>query len=127
MLADEIQTRLMTWLSQATNVPEIDLEANRPLAEYGLDSLAVMELIDHLESGLGLKLSPTIAWTYPTPELLARHLSKLITSGSDVVARPEREKPADDGFAQLLAQLEQMPEDQVAAMLAAEGLPETPE
>ena len=127
MLADEIQTRLMSWLSQTTNVAEIDLEPNRPLAEYGLDSLAVMELIDHLESGLGLKLSPTIAWTYPTPELLARHLSELITSGSGGLARPEREKPTEDAFAQLLAQLEQMPEDQVAAMLASEDRPESPE
>ncbi len=81
-LADEIQMRLTTWLRQTAEVQGNDLEPNRPFAEYGLDSLSAMELIAQLEDALGLKLSPTIAWTYPTPASLARHLSELIISSN---------------------------------------------
>jgi acyl carrier protein len=126
-LAEEIQTRLLTWLSQTTDVQAGDLEANRPFAEYGLDSLAAMELIGHLEDGLDLKLSPTIAWTYPTPAALSRHLAELMIRDDGELPTAHPTKPTDNTLDQLLSQLEQMPEDEVAAMLATEDLPETPQ
>lgn len=128
-LARAIQSRLMTWLSEATDVAESDLDPTRPLAETGLDSLTAMELIVHLESGLGLQLSPTVAWTYPTPELLARHLASELmpvedpdTAREEVGSESERELDDDphDGFEDLLAELERMPEDQVADFLTLE-------
>jgi acyl-CoA synthetase (AMP-forming)/AMP-acid ligase II/acyl carrier protein len=117
----EIQTRLMAWLSQAAGAADGELGPHRPFADYGLDSLAAVELIGQLEDGLGLRLSPSIAWTYPTPAALAAHLSELISGGNGAAAgsQPAAE-PADDTFDRLLSQLEQMPEEQVTAMLAEE-------
>jgi len=84
-----------------------------------------VQLTGQLEDGLGLKLSPTIAWTYPTPGSLARHLSELMTAGKGAATRSQPAQPAEDEFDQLLSQLEQMPEEEVAAMLATEDRSET--
>ncbi len=118
-LAAELQTRLMTWLRQLTDVPQDELEPHRPFAEYGLDSLSAVELIGRLEEGLGLKLSPTVAWTYPTPASLARHISGLMTSSDGPNSEPQSApQDTEDSFEQLLSQLEELPEEEVAAMLA---------
>jgi acyl-CoA synthetase (AMP-forming)/AMP-acid ligase II/acyl carrier protein len=124
-LAEEIQVRLMTWLRQIAEVQDNDLGPHRPFAEYGLDSLSAVELIGQLEEGLGLKLSPTVAWTYPTPASLARYISGLMTRSDGPDQEPQPAAPAEDTFDHLLSQLEQLPEDEVAAMLASDDRGET--
>ena len=44
------------------------------LLELGIDSLTGLELRNHLESALGLRLPASLAWTYPRLDLLAAHL-----------------------------------------------------
>lgn len=123
-LAEEIQARLMTCLRQIAEAPVDDLDPHRTFTDFGLDSLSAVELIGLLEDGLDAKLSPTVAWTYPTPASLAHHLSGLITTSDvpDVERQPAT--PAEDRFDQLLSQLEELPEDEVAAMLASDDRPE---
>ena len=127
-LAVEIETRLLKWLSHAADADAAELDPNRPFADYGLDSLAAVELTGQLEEGLGLKLSPTIAWTFPTAASLARHLAEEMLDEDDGDAEVDEDDGSspmsDESFDQLLAQLEQMPEDEVAAMLAAQERPE---
>ncbi len=130
-MAEEIETLLTRWLRQEADDHDSDFDPHRPFADYGLDSLASMELIAQLESGLNLKLSPTIAWTYPSPSTLARHLSHMIVRRNVDDSENESELNVDtseDGmddlsehqFDQLLAELEQMPDSAAAAMLAAQ-------
>ncbi|MFG0255090.1 MAG: AMP-binding protein, partial [Rhodopirellula sp. JB053] len=134
-MAEEIETLLTRWLRQEADDHESDFDPHRPFADYGLDSLASMELIAQLESGLGLKLSPTIAWTYPSPSTLAKHLAQMIVRRNDVGSDGEDDSHVDVGdeamnelsdhqFDQLLAELEQMPDSAAAAMLAAQDQPE---
>lgn len=126
-LGEEIQARLMAWISQVTNTPTDELSASRPLAEYGLDSVTAMEMIDQLETGTGLKLEPAIAWTYPTPALLSGHLASLmIQSTNDLSSQtPASVEEADrNDFADLLSQIEQLPEDELAKLLASEDYAE---
>ncbi|GIX48383.1 MAG: hypothetical protein KatS3mg131_2594 [Candidatus Tectimicrobiota bacterium] len=53
---------------------EIDVEA--PLARYGLDSLAAVELVAELEDALGCALPATLAWEHPSLAALARHVAQ---------------------------------------------------
>ena len=50
--------------------PEV-IEPERPFKEVGLDSLLSLEFRNRLESAFGLKLSPTLLWTYGNVRALA--------------------------------------------------------
>jgi phthiocerol/phenolphthiocerol synthesis type-I polyketide synthase C len=50
------------------------IDGETPLKALGLDSLMGLELRNRLETAFGLKLSPTLLWTYGTVSALARVL-----------------------------------------------------
>jgi phthiocerol/phenolphthiocerol synthesis type-I polyketide synthase B len=51
------------------------LDLRKPLGNMGLNSLMAMELRNRLEIALDRPLSATLAWNYPTIEILVDHLS----------------------------------------------------
>ncbi len=61
--------------SSHINIENIDIQ--KPLTTYGLDSLALIELSAQLENWLGFQLSPTILYEYPTIENLAQYIDSL--------------------------------------------------
>jgi acyl-CoA synthetase (AMP-forming)/AMP-acid ligase II/acyl carrier protein len=126
-LAEVIQARLLSWLSLVTGTPEEDLVAIRPFAEYGLDSMSAMEMIGQLETGTGLKLSPSVAWTYPSPALLADHLSSLMTTHDDGELLAEQDEADHNDFDELLSQIEQLPEEELLKLFPSEDHVETTE
>ncbi|HYO54311.1 type I polyketide synthase [Archangium sp.] len=52
------------------------IELRTPLGSLGLDSLMSMEIRNRLEATLGLKLSATLVWTYPTLAALTPYLAE---------------------------------------------------
>jgi acyl transferase domain-containing protein/acyl carrier protein len=52
-----------------------ELGIHEPLSRYGLDSMTAIEITGELEEWLGRKISPTLAWEYPSIQLLAAHLA----------------------------------------------------
>lgn len=54
-----------------------DIDVSKPFTNYGLDSVALIEISSHLEKWLGLGLSPTILYDYSTIATLAEHLQAL--------------------------------------------------
>ncbi|MGZ2749831.1 type I polyketide synthase [Burkholderia stagnalis] len=55
--------------------PSTRLDVHTPLRELGLDSLMAMELRNELCALTGRRLSPTIAFDYPSIDALAAHLA----------------------------------------------------
>nr|AYM54553.1 polyketide synthase [Racemicystis crocea] len=51
------------------------IDPSMPLRSLGIDSIMGLELRNRLESGLGLQLSATLVWTYPTVAALSEHLA----------------------------------------------------
>ncbi|QDV71829.1 Long-chain-fatty-acid--AMP ligase FadD29 [Rosistilla carotiformis] len=83
-----IEGWLLEWLAARGNPENGTPDRDKPLADYGLDSLATMELAGDIEDWLGLELTPTLAWDYPTPAVLAPHLAEnLLETGPDESAR----------------------------------------
>ncbi len=74
--AAKIQQWLLQWLIDRAGVSPADAAADRPFAEFGLDSLASVELSSEMADWLGLDLSPVLAWNYPTPEKLSLYLAR---------------------------------------------------
>ena len=54
------------------------MDPQTPFKSLGLDSLMSIELRNRLEATTGLRLSPTLLWTYGTPSSLARALDGLL-------------------------------------------------
>ncbi|MFG2648267.1 SDR family NAD(P)-dependent oxidoreductase [Streptomyces sp. NPDC048436] len=51
------------------------MEGDTPFKALGLDSLMSLELRNRLEAALGIKLSPTLLWSYGSPSALATALA----------------------------------------------------
>ena len=72
-----------------------------PLMSAGLDSLGTVELRSALEAQFHVRLDPTVAMDYPTPELLAQHVCDLLAHSTENVPRRMTQHPtfAADGEA----------------------------
>ena len=78
--------RLEQWLqdsvAQVLGFPQPSaIEPTTGLLDLGMDSLTAVQLRDHIEAALGLTLSSTLAFNYPTVAALGGHL--LATLGLD--------------------------------------------
>jgi len=73
--AAAIQAWLIGRLAQRLKVSPERVDPRAPFTSYGLDSLAAVRISGELEEWLGRRLSPTLAWEYPSIQLLARHLA----------------------------------------------------
>ncbi len=80
---DELERGLRTIVGRELRVPESELENDRPLAELGLNSLMAMAIRREAEQLVGLELSATMLFNYPTVAALAGHLAKLVAPQGD--------------------------------------------
>ena len=78
---------IVAWLTERISGPLAirpeEVDTRKPLASYGLGSLQAVRLASELEQWLGRKLSPTLAYDYPTIDALARVLSGECSSEVD--------------------------------------------
>lgn len=113
-LADRIETWLLDWLVARGGVPKNEVARDRAFAEYGLDSLRAVELSQELESWLGVELSSVIAWKYPTPDAMSRHLARLAGGAGDeqhTSSELERRR-GTSAFIRLLAEVEGLSDEE---------------
>ncbi len=75
MRANTIQTWLITRIAAILELDSTSIDPRQPFTYYGLGSIQAVSLTGELEDFLSRKLSPTLAWDYPTIELLANYLA----------------------------------------------------
>jgi acyl-CoA synthetase (AMP-forming)/AMP-acid ligase II/acyl carrier protein len=85
---------LIDWLAQTLQLPPTAIDSTRPFAEYGLDSVAAVELTEALQTTIGQPLSPTLAYEYPTVDAVADYLAQLLGYSNAPVDKPS--KAVDD-------------------------------
>jgi len=73
--SSEIQSWLKTRIASILETDASSIDPRQPFTYYGLGSVQAVSLTGDLETFLNRKLSPTLAWDYPTIELLANHLA----------------------------------------------------
>ena len=74
--AEAIQAWLVSKLSERLGIEPQEIDIREPFASYGLGSTEAVSLAGELADWLGRKLSPALAYEYPTIETLARHLAE---------------------------------------------------
>jgi len=74
---ESIQDWVIHWMVRELRLEDTFVDASKPFAHYGMDSVKAVELAQALEDWLGstLKFEATMAWNFPTIESLARHLA----------------------------------------------------
>jgi acyl transferase domain-containing protein/acyl-CoA synthetase (AMP-forming)/AMP-acid ligase II/acyl carrier protein len=80
--AGEIAAWFVSQLSRELDILPTEIDTSRPFAYYGLDSVHAIRLTVALESWLGRKLSPTLAYEYPTIDLVSQYLAGEATGES---------------------------------------------
>jgi acyl transferase domain-containing protein/acyl-CoA synthetase (AMP-forming)/AMP-acid ligase II/acyl carrier protein len=98
--ADEIRAWLIERLAQDLELPIAEIDPAKPFAFYGLDSIHAVRLSSALENWLGCELVPTIAYEYPSIDILSAHLARVATAtpvdpGAGAAAE-RAERPAAD-------------------------------
>lgn len=96
------------------------IDPRRPLNEYGLDSLMAVDLRNRISTGLRLKepLPVTMFFDYPTLEALSGFIAKEVLDLPDVGIG--KETKIDERRARRLAEIEELTEDEAAALLMKE-------
>ena len=102
--------------------------AAQPFQALGLDSLLALEFRNRLEAALGISLSATLAWNYPTLASLAPHLASCLAlpltaetvekvESEDTEQTVQTEADAQDDMA---AELADLSDAELAELLAGE-------
>ncbi len=87
-LLREVEVGLRTILVRELRVSESELEADRPFADLGLNSVMAMSIRREVERLAGIELSVTMLWNHPTIASLTAFLVKRLSSqeGSESAA-----------------------------------------
>lgn len=116
-LTDRIEAWLLEWLVERAGVPKSEVARDRAFAEFGLDSLKAVEMSQELETWLGVELSSVIAWKYPTPDTMSRHLARLAGGRNDDQDKsPELDRRrCTSAFERLLAEVESLGDEEATS------------
>ena len=118
-LAERVESWLLEWLVERGGVQADEIARDKPFAEYGLDSMTAVELSQELEDWLDVRLTPVVAWNYPTPTKMARYLAGEVGNPS---AAADDEIESDDvemvdEFDELLAEIENLSDSEAESEL----------
>lgn len=106
--AADLERRIVAWMAEHLAIPARAIHSDRPFADFGFNSLAVVQLVERLGEALGRAVAPTIPWHYSTPRSLARHL----------MPRATQEAPGTLGT--LAEEIARLSEAQAEVLLLAE-------
>jgi acyl carrier protein len=119
---DAIRQWLVTQLAEQLGSAPQDIDGCQSFSEYGLDSLTGISLAGDLQEWLGISLSPTLLWEYPSVDTLAQYLAEAVTPQSTRTAQGRshtRDIMVDPGYAaRLLTQLDSLSDEEVDTLLS---------
>ena len=98
---EELVSRLQVEIAEVLRTRPEEIDRRRALKDLGLDSLMAIELRNRLEALVGLELSSTLVWAYPTVAALAAHLIQRLGLEGAVEAPPPEPAFEDGGVVDL--------------------------
>jgi acyl carrier protein len=106
-------------VAQVLQVAPRQIDTNEPLGSYGLESAKGNELIASLGESLGLTLSATTIFNYPSVAELSRYIASLMDVAFDQneAIAPETPAPEDESLAALLGAVERVSVSELQEMI----------
>lgn len=95
------------------------IDTGQGLFEMGMDSLMSVELKGRISAAVGVTLPSTLTFNYPTIDALAHFLTEQVLDEAEADDRVEAEPRAAANQADAASDLDDLSEDDLAAMLAA--------
>jgi acyl carrier protein len=77
-----IEDLMIAHVADALTIDPDEVDVDRPLNDFGLDSSDLLSLGQELEDWLGFKVEATLLWYYPTIDKLSRHLGERGAAGA---------------------------------------------
>jgi acyl-CoA synthetase (AMP-forming)/AMP-acid ligase II/acyl carrier protein len=115
---------LIDWLAQTLQLPTTAVDSTRPFAEYGLDSVAAVELTEALQTTIGQPLSPTLAYEYPTIDAVADYLAQRLGYRDAPVDKPSEavdDADLDTDLVDLVNDLKDLSDAELQELLGQQG------
>jgi myxalamid-type polyketide synthase MxaD len=113
-----LEAHLREQAAQVLGLSPSRIDQHKPLGSLGFDSLMTLDLRNRLETSLGLSLSATLVWNYPTIAALTDHLADRL--GIGIESPDPSAVPEDDATrVRTIMELEQLSDDEAEAALAA--------
>lgn len=75
---DSLCTTLVDMLARELRLPASSVLTDKPLTQYGLDSMAAVAISGDLEEMFDTELPSTLLWDCPTIEHLAAFLAQML-------------------------------------------------
>jgi acyl carrier protein len=72
---EETQDKLLAWLASNLNLPLSSISKEISFSELGLDSISAVSLSQAIQEMWNIEIDPTIAWDFPTVNLLSKYLT----------------------------------------------------
>jgi acyl carrier protein len=112
-----IETWMTEWLVVAAGARPADVDIEKPFADYGLDSMAAIELSGEIEDWFGVELTPVVAWDHPTVSRLSAFIVDQMIGTAEDEAENSSVSKAEMEF--LLDEIEELSDDEINHQLGA--------
>ena len=85
-VADTTRSELYEWLCayliRELQVPGGRIDPDRPMVDYGLDSLTAAAVVTEVEKRVGFEVDPNSLWDHPTAAAFTVFLADKVASGT---------------------------------------------
>lgn len=71
---EEVAEWLTLKLSEELAIPHYEIDEEKSFADFGLDSMSAVCIAGELEEWIGVDISATLLWDYPTIRVLSNYL-----------------------------------------------------
>ena len=113
-----LEAHVREQIAQVMRLEPDQLTPTTPLGSLGLDSLMGLEIRNRLEASLGLTISATLIWTYPTLAALTGHLAEKLGLPFEEQAAPAIAEPsAQDELRRTAERIAELSEAEMEALL----------
>ena len=110
-----LESYIQEQAAQVLRLSPSRIEPHKPLRALGFDSLMTLEFRNRLEQGLGLSLSATLVWNYPTVNDLVPYLAAKMEISLE--ATPQAAETVSPVEVASSSDLEQLSSGEIAALL----------